>query len=133
MTLQPTLIRSVWQKVKPYLELIAKDYPWRPEDVYAECLYKDAVLYQNTDGFVVLKQVTEPYSEEQELFVWVACSYHNNGTSVIHDYYHEIEQIALSIKAKRITFGAKRIGYDRVMSPEWSATRIYERAVHGCE
>lgn len=133
MTLQPTPIRSVWQKVKPYLEEIAKGYTWRTEDVYAECLYKDAVLYQNTKGFVVLKQTIEPYSEEKQLFVWIACSYQNTGASVIDDYYHEIEEIARSIGAKAVTFGTKRIGYDRVMSPEWSATRMYERAIHGSE
>jgi hypothetical protein len=131
MTLQPTPIRSVWQKVKPYLEEIAKDYPWRPEDVYAECLYKEAVLYQNTDGFVVLKQVNDPYSEERQLFIWIGCSYENKGGSLIDELYPEIEQIARSIQAKSITFGSKRIGYDRVMGPEWVATRTYERLIDG--
>lgn len=119
--------------IKPYVESLSLQESWRAEDVYAECLYGHSVLYICTDGFVILKEMKDAYSEEKELFIWIAQSMNDDPRrSMIHEYSSELEQIAKQINAKKITFGSSRPGYERVLGEGWKMSRHFEKAVqHG--
>lgn len=128
--LTPAQIRSEWDRVRPQLEGLAKGQDWRPEDVYAECLYGRAVLYTCPEGFVVLKELVNQYSGEKYLFIWVACGSGSvEGHTLINWYWPQISVIAQSVGANRVSFESRRNGYERVLGAEWSSSRRYERVL----
>lgn len=67
-------IRQVWDTVRPQLEYVKeiRGGTWRPEDVYAACVYGVADLYVDDKGFVILRPMVDDYSRERFLLVWMA-------------------------------------------------------------
>jgi hypothetical protein len=61
-------IRAEWDWVKPGIEGILNEdrfLSFRPEDVYAACINKQAHLWTTSDGFVVTTGETDPFSGER--------------------------------------------------------------------
>ena len=65
-----TNIRDEWDWIRPALVELKEQIPsltWRPEDVYAECLYGKAVLHVSPEGFVITKVITDQYTKDRTL------------------------------------------------------------------
>ena len=119
-------LHDVWGIVRPGLvEIINNISPdWIPEDVYAALRSGTSTLHVGYDcgeydGFVVVTPTPEYYGIC--LFVW--CAY-SNGTDGITKYLAEIEEMARTIKAKRIRFASPRKGFSRLFR---EVTTVYEK------
>lgn len=80
-------IRDEWYWIKPALEELKEQIPsltWRVEDVYAECLYGNALLYTAAEGFVIINVMTDQYTKERTLFFWIAWAKGVGGSNVIN-------------------------------------------------
>jgi len=110
--IQPNELKSWWQFVKPGLETILRKSPedWIPEDVYAQCLSKAALLWVFVEenrplGFMVL------VVRQETVHVW--CLW-----SAVRDRLEEGSEVfwkALrEANIKRVTFDTHRKGWDRV-------------------
>ena len=67
-------IRRVWERVRPGLEQVAREIgaDWRPEDIYALCVNRQASLYTFPEGFIVLSKPVNEFTGEPYLCVIVA-------------------------------------------------------------
>src|SRR6185295_9987470 len=103
----PQDLRSVWDEIKQGLEEVRKSShdPWIPEDVYAEIKNGTATLHVEKDGggFVVLQKLNQ--YDGIALHIW--CAY-SKSLKPLEVYIAEIEQMARSIGAKRLTLSSKR-------------------------
>jgi len=96
--LEPSNLREVWDTIKPYLEQMRRDWPelgtWRVEDVYAEVLREQAVIYMTEDGFAVCTLETDKYSGRTDLFIWIAYAYDNNRGGMLQKYLPSFIEVA---------------------------------------
>ena len=84
-------IRAEWDWVKPGIEGILNEdrfLSFRPEDVYAACINKQAHLWTTSDGFVVTTGETDPFSGERALLVWLAAAvFQGQGLVNMHEKF----------------------------------------------
>ena len=128
-------IRDEWDWVCPALRKLKKQIPsltWRPEDVYAECLYGNALLYVAPDGFVITNVITDQYTKERTLHFWIACAQELGGNCVIK-YLPFFKNVAKQLECK---FFETWTSVDELESyfinEGWSLeTRIFKRQVDG--
>jgi len=89
--LEPCNIREVWDEVRPGLERIKAEWPesntWRVEDVYAEVVNENAVLYRTEDGFAVCTLETDRWTGVTDLFIWIAYSYDDKRGGILKKYW----------------------------------------------
>lgn len=92
--LKPAFIRTCWPFVREGLEKVKalRGGTWRIEDVYADCIHKAAYLWIADDGFVIFKPITDDYSGENILLVWVAWGKAN--VDLVDKYQDQIVEIA---------------------------------------
>lgn len=112
ITISP--IRDVWLRIRPALEALSAhpDVTWRPEDVYAACLYGDASLWCEGDSFAVLRCVVDEFSGRRILWVWVACG---DG---LNDQLPRLDAYARERGYAEIRMSSSRPGWHRM--PGWS-------------
>ena len=95
--LEPRNIRELWDVIKPGLEAVKAQWPelstWRVEDIYAAVIAERAVLYANEDGFAVCSIDTDQYSNEADLFIWVAYAY-EPGNNLMQKYLQSFIEVA---------------------------------------
>ncbi len=95
-------IRDEWDWVLEGLQDLKERIPsltWRPEDVYAECRYGNAVLHVAKDGFVITTVITDPYTKERTLHFWIAWAREFGGNCVIK-YLPFFENVAQQLECK---------------------------------
>jgi hypothetical protein len=108
----PEELKSWWPFVRPGLQTILRKSPeeWIPEDVYAQCLCKNALLWMYVEnnkplGFMVL--VVRP----ETVHVW--CLW-----SAVRDRLQEGSEVfwktLREANIKRVTFDSWRPGWNRV-------------------
>lgn len=71
-------IREDWDKVRFGIEDLLQRNPhlnFRPEDVYAACVSKDALYWKTDECFVITTIETESFSGNQILFMWIVYSW----------------------------------------------------------
>lgn len=120
-------IRRVWDLIQADIAYLKTRYnmDWRPEDVYAQCLAGRAFCYLCEDGFLILKPMENPFTLEQELFVWICCG---SGDDVVTDYYPDICELAREIGATVITFESPREGWIKhAKARGWKAAMVTYR------
>lgn len=89
-------IRLEWDWVKKGIEEILADQPqltFRAEDVYAECLHGEAVLWVTDDSFFVTQHSTDPFNNQNSLIFWLGWT-SKKGTNVINKYYPFFNEVA---------------------------------------
>lgn len=87
-------IRREWDWVKIGVEEICQLNPnltFRPEDVYAACVNRQAVLWISPDGFVVTTTLIDEFTGEKTLFLWLAWA-KSRGTSLLTKYQGFLER-----------------------------------------
>lgn len=120
-------IRAVWDTVRPGLERVkAKiNAPWRVEDVYVACVVGTAHLYLGAPGFVVVQPKTDPFTQEQELLVWIAYSEEQDSVS---RFQEAVDALALDHGFSKLTMWSNRPGWER--NDGWTQiAAVYERHV----
>lgn len=124
-------IRSYWEPIRVALQkVVDKIHPdWIPEDVYVAVITGQARVYLAHDGVIVFKLTPQPYTGENDLFVWAAHS--NNGNALI-EYADDVEAIAREFGATRILFTSPRKGMEALPEriPGWrQGDTIYEKRI----
>ena len=79
---------------------------WRPEDVYAKVLYRDAVIYKTEDGFAVCTIETDEYSGETDFFVWIAYSPTDKRGGMLTKYWTSFIEVAKSLGCAGVSTGS---------------------------
>lgn len=105
----PADLHSVWFLVRSGLEVILEKSPdtWIPEDVYCSIRTGNAQLFMIDNGFTVIQQVNDQWSNEKTLHIWI--TYRSSGNYDITDEFHGfLRKLADNAGIKRITFGSKR-------------------------
>ena len=126
-------VRSVWDDIKGGVESIHKEIDsvwidWRPEDVYAACLAREAVVFvpsgseDPSSEFVVARVVTCPRTSIKTMFLWLAwCP---GGGALAASTHAGLEEAAVSSGCSSIEFitsiekiaeHGERFGYNKVM------------------
>lgn len=75
---------------------------WRPEDVYAEVVNGDAVLYRTEDGFAVCTLETDRFTGASDLLIWIAYSYKPEGSGMLQKYLPSFIEVAARLGCKGI-------------------------------
>ena len=110
ITLEPSDIRQCWDEIRPGLEEIRtqmpKACPWRLEDVYAEVVNGDAVLYRTEDGFAICSLQPDKYTGTRDLLIWIAYSYKPEGSGMLQKYLPSFIEVAEHLGCKGIQTGS---------------------------
>jgi hypothetical protein len=105
LTLEPCNIRELWDVIKPGIEAIKAEWPeqctWRVEDVYAAVIAERAVLYAKEDGFAICSISTDEYSNDSDLFIWIAYAY-EPGHNLIEKYLQSFIEVARRLGCKGV-------------------------------
>ena len=121
--LEPQDIRQFWDEVKPGLEEIKKCWPesntWRLEDIYAEVVNGDAVLYRTEDGFAICTLETDKWTGNSDLFIWIAYSPKDKVGGMLKKYWPSFIEEAKRLGCKGIQTGSLHPALDSwdVMKP----------------
>ena len=106
--LEPCNIRECWDRVRPGLEEIKSCWPasntWRPEDVYAEVVGGDAVLYMTEDGFAICTIDTDRWTGTSDLFIWIAYAHEPGG--MLKKYWPSFIEVAKHLGCVGIQTGS---------------------------
>lgn len=126
MTLEATDIRTVWGQVRPGLEAIAQQMraDWRPEDIYALCVNRQATLYTAPEGFVVVSKLVNEHTTRPYLYVHAAWA---GGEQVQEHYWPQLAALARSAGAGYVECLSPRRGFERT---GWTLEHVcYRREV----
>ena len=114
----PDDLQSCWSVVLPGLKLVHRKSKsnWIPEDVYAQLKAGQATLHlayveQDYAGFVIVS--VQPHWDGKNFHLW--CGYSAGTHDVLEIFMPELERMARSIGAKRLTFWSPR-KWDRRIS-----------------
>jgi hypothetical protein len=103
-------LRQYWDEIRPGLEEIKATWPqantWRPEDVYAEVVNGNAVLYRTEDGFAVCTLQPDKFTGTSDLFIWIAYSYAPNGSGMLQKYWPSFIEVAADLGCRGIQTGS---------------------------
>ncbi|TQV82865.1 hypothetical protein [Aliikangiella coralliicola] len=98
---------------------------WKPEDVFAECVNGKAELFENKQGFIILKVNTNRFNLHKTLFIWILHSYQASNNVLAEERYFEwLKALAKDVNAKSIQFETYRAGYERILPKEWQTKMI---------
>ena len=104
-----TDIRAVWDEILPGILSIHKKNPWndwRPEDIYAACSRKEAMLFTQEGipagkSFMVVLVDVKPRTLERVLHIWIAYSPEHLGALYASD---TLSELALNNRCSAIEF-----------------------------
>jgi len=107
----PKDLRAYWDYLRPKLELVLQKSPeqWIPEDIYADILIQNSLLW-----IVYNKQIPSAFVvvQKQDLILHLWAGY--SGANVKdQEQWNIIEEIAKELKCTKITFGSWRKGWSR--------------------
>ena len=126
-------IREEWDWVRPALEELREQIPsltYRPEDVYAECLYGNALLHVAPEGFVITNVITDQYTKERTLHFWICWAKKLGGGNVIN-YLPFFENVAKQLECTKLEVWTPVKELEAyLISSGWSLdTKVYTRQV----
>jgi hypothetical protein len=104
----PADLHKYWPFVKRGCEIVKAKTgeAWLPEDVYTAIKTNAAQLFMFQHGFCVLQNLKDAYNNDNLLHIWIA--WHGTNDDVKADFYAELQKIAKSINATKITFTSPR-------------------------
>jgi hypothetical protein len=132
MSLKLADIRTEWDRIKPDLDALRWkiNAAWRLEDVYAACVNQSAFLYVAPEGFIVVQPVTDTYTLDRYLHIWIAVSTAPGGEDLVSRYQGQIDDLAKSNGYRKMTFESPRRGWLRKLDgiTGWTQRTVtYER------
>ncbi len=104
----PQDLHTVWGTVKVGLEVVKRrtGEQWIPEDVYASLKAGSSQLFMVDDGFAILQQTRNEWTNEPCLHIWIA--FHMKHEDISEEVHSNLRKIAHNIGAKSITFTSPR-------------------------
>jgi hypothetical protein len=128
----PAGLAAVWPRVRPGLDSMDKGDGWIPEDLYMALKNNSATLYMVTidgkeHGFLVLRLLHD--FDGPRLHIWVLHSH--SKVNLMAEFSDELDAIAKSNNATRITFSSTRSGWAKVAPKHRFTVRetVYERKI----
>ena len=118
-------IRLVWDKIQPKVAKLqqARNFPWRPEDVYAQCLSGQSFCFTLDEVFIICNPQENQYTLAKELFIWI---WYSESTEDFADYRYAINEVAKDIYATSIIFISPREGFKRLAKQhDWPSLTTY--------
>ena len=100
-------IRDEWDWVRPGLLQIKEETPtltFRPEDIYAECLYGNALLYIAPYWFAITTVLVDQYTKDRTLHFWVCWAKEKGGKTVLK-YLPFFRKVAQELECKFFEVG----------------------------
>jgi hypothetical protein len=128
-SIQAVRVQDVWEYIKPAIESIVSELPWRDfraEDVYASCTAGESVVFVDAgvplgESFFVARVDEEAMTKEKVMSLWIAYSSSPNAAGRVME---AIEQIAANSGCSYIEFitGSEKLveygkanGFDKIM------------------
>lgn len=107
MTLKPVSIaqfRREWSFYRECLEKIKaiRGGSWRPEDVYAAVVNREAYPWTFPEGFMILKPIQDDYDGTPILLIWIAWG--ESTEHLLEKYREQTLEIARADGFERIQF-----------------------------
>lgn len=126
-------IRDEWDWIRPALEELREQIPsltYRPEDVYAECLYGNALLHVAPEGFSISRVCTDEFTKERTLHFWICWAKKLGGGNVIN-YLPFFENVAKQLECTSLEVWTPVKELEAyLISSGWSLdTKVYTRQV----
>jgi hypothetical protein len=118
-------IRLVWDKIQPKVAKLQQErnFPWRPEDVYAQCLSGQSFCFTLDEVFIICNPQENQYTLAKELFIWI---WYSESTEDFADYRYAINEVAKDIYATSIIFISPREGFKRLAKRhDWPSLTTY--------
>lgn len=118
-------IRLVWDKIQPKVAKLQQErnFPWRPEDVYAQCLSGQSFCFTLDEVFIICNPQENQYTLAKELFIWI---WYSESTEDFADYRYAINEVAKDIYATSIIFISPREGFKRLAKQhDWPSLTTY--------
>lgn len=108
--LEPCNIQDVWDTVTPGLLEIKTEWPesntWSMIDVYNAVRTGEAVLYLTDDGFVICTLETDRWTEDSDLFIWIAYCPPAKRGGMLKKYWPSFIEVAKHLGCKGIQTGS---------------------------
>jgi hypothetical protein len=133
---QPAQLRDAWAFVRPALDTMDRPDGWLPEDIYLTLRSNGASLYLIYDetgskaGFFILRLINE--FDGARVHIWILHA-RDADFDVMREFDNDINDIARSAGAVRITFATNRPGWHK-LAPHYDFTPreiTYEKLVRG--
>lgn len=126
-------IRREWDWVRRGVEEIlrsARTFTYRPEDVYAACINKQAVLWTTSEGFVISTTEIDPFTDRKTMFLWLAWA-KDRGNSLVSKYQTFFERVATEAGYSYLETRSPHLGLmQHLESHGWTIdTVVYTRAL----
>ena len=104
----PQDLHTVWGFVKCGLETVKRKTgeKWLPEDIYSAIKSGAAQLFTFPDGFTVLQNLRDEWTNEPYLFIFIM--FHMKHEDISEEIHNNLRQIAHNIGAKSIVFISPR-------------------------
>lgn len=107
----PADLSSVWPLIREEVAAVEAPDGFIPEDAYAMCRANEATLFLlhvngGRAGWMVLRILGA------DLHIWLV--YAENGHDVLTVFRPDLMEIARTARARKITFGSTRRGWERV-------------------
>lgn len=115
--IEPNEIADFWDEIRPGLEVVAKKgNGWIPEDVYVSVKTGAANLHLLYDDETLVGfTVTTQGQDHNGVFLHVWATYSFGQNQAYHDaVFNQLDDWAMNIKAKKITFHSPRKGWEKV-------------------
>lgn len=127
--IQAVRVQDVWEHIKPAIDDIIKDLPWkdfRAEDIYASCSAGDAVVFVDStvpvgESFTIARMDENQSTREKTLCLWISYSTSPETAQRVMD---AVDTIAANSGCAYIEFvtGSEKLveygkanGFDKVM------------------
>lgn len=121
-------ISHQWERIKPQVEQIkaSGQVSWEPQDVLDSCNFGESRLYigrDDPDSWLILKVMSDRYSGERYLFIWLAWG--KDGFDSARRHIPDVEEIAREQGITLMKMESPRRGFERL---GWKPIMIeYER------
>lgn len=130
LTLELRPLREVWDGIKPCLEEMKQTWPelgnWRVEDVYAAVKHGEAVIYTTEDGFAVCTYEVDEYSQEKDLFIWIAYAYDQKRGGILKKYLPSFIEVAKSLGCAGVSTASNHAALTNIpeLKPVYTQYRV---------
>lgn len=119
-------VRTVWERMKPGVDKICGrlNLDWKPEDLYAFCLFREAFVHICDDGFAVVRIRQNQFNLKNELFVWLIIGW--SGEDLVNEYMDDMMAIAKDAGCCDVVFDSPRLAWHKVAKENnWSMMASY--------
>ncbi len=121
-SIQAVHIQDVWDYIKPAIDDILKDLPWkdfRAEDIYASCSAGDSAVFVDIDvptgeSFAILRMDENQSTKEKTLCLWISYSTNQETAKRVMDLIDTIASDSGCAYIEFVTGSEKLVEYGKI-------------------